>query len=152
MGEQQQQQQHQDEEDECRSRVLNELAQRRTKLMEELQQIESTIWELEGRYLQDSPAQGNVLKGFEGFAQQARAGSSSAQPSRRRTPLRAEERLFSLSSATSPVVRSFSKPSSISLHCSQRLLMTVMCVVHILQNEQARREHEESQTGGNHQE
>ena len=83
---------------------MAELAQRRGKLVDELNQAERGIHELEGRYLQESPAQANVLKGFDNFAQQAR-NASSAPPQRRRTPLRAEERLFSLSSATSPVVR-----------------------------------------------
>ena len=83
---------------------MAELAQRRSKLVDELNQAERGIHELEGRYLQESPAQANVLKGFDNFAQQAR-NASSAPPQRRRTPLRAEERLFSLSSATSPVVR-----------------------------------------------
>jgi hypothetical protein len=87
-----------------RSKVMAELAQRRSKLVDELNQAERGIHELEGRYLQESPAQANVLKGFDNFAQQAR-NASSAPPQRRRTPLRAEERLFSLSSATSPVVR-----------------------------------------------
>ncbi|KAL6210698.1 hypothetical protein ACLB2K_015930 [Fragaria x ananassa] len=80
------------------SQVLAQLLTKRTKLQDELRGIEKQVYDLETTYLQDPSQCGNVLKGFEGFLSSTKS-TSFLKRSRKFQP---EDRLFSLSSVTSP--------------------------------------------------
>jgi chromatin modification-related protein EAF6 len=111
--------------------MLEALAQRKARLEEELREVEKQVYNLETSYLNDSSTHGNVLKGFEGFLGPAKTqkcvrGSLGGRVLTRRASVQAlhgaltrgaarrtnrarnfktEDRLFSLSSTTSPAVR-----------------------------------------------
>ncbi|XP_059632356.1 chromatin modification-related protein eaf6-like [Cornus florida] len=78
--------------------MLSSLISKREKLQEELRNVEKQVYELETSYLQESSQFGNVLKGFEGFLSSAK-NTANLKRSRKFQP---EDRLFSLSSVTSP--------------------------------------------------
>ncbi|KAK9280889.1 hypothetical protein L1049_003780 [Liquidambar formosana] len=80
------------------SAMLASLLIRRAKLHEELRNIEKQVYELETSYLQDPSQCGNVLKGFEGFL----SSSKNTTLLKRSRKFQPEDRLFSLSSVTSP--------------------------------------------------
>ncbi|KAH9315174.1 hypothetical protein KI387_023801, partial [Taxus chinensis] len=80
--------------------ALTALFNKREKLQEELRLVEKQVYDLETSYLQDSSQCGNVLKGFEGFLSSTK-NTANLKRSRKFQP---EDRLFSLSSVTSPVV------------------------------------------------
>ncbi|GBG81286.1 hypothetical protein CBR_g31961 [Chara braunii] len=73
---------------------------RKEKLEEELRNVEKQVYDLETTYLNDSSQCGNVLKGFDGFLSSNKTASNTKRP-RKFMP---EDRLFSLSSMTSPAV------------------------------------------------
>ncbi|XVF66485.1 hypothetical protein PTKIN_Ptkin10aG0039400 [Pterospermum kingtungense] len=79
--------------------MLASLMTKREKLQDELRNIEKQVYELETNYLQDSSHFGHVLKGFEGFLSSSK-NTANLKRSRKFQP---EDRLFSLSSVTSPV-------------------------------------------------
>ncbi|MEW5320493.1 MAG: hypothetical protein WDW38_011562 [Sanguina aurantia] len=73
----------------------------RAQLDKEVTNIEKTVGDMEYQYLQlESSQMGTVLKGFEGFL-----SSKDTMRKRSRNVFRTEDRLFSLSSKTSPVSR-----------------------------------------------
>ncbi|XP_043811068.1 chromatin modification-related protein eaf6 isoform X2 [Manihot esculenta] len=78
--------------------MLASLMGKRENLREELRNIEKQVYELETSYLQDSGHFGNALKGFEGFL----SSSKSTTNLKRSRKFQPEDRLFSLSSVTSP--------------------------------------------------
>ncbi|OMO95464.1 Histone H4 acetyltransferase, NuA4 complex, Eaf6 [Corchorus olitorius] len=78
--------------------MLASLMTKREKLQDELRNIEKQVYELETNYLQDSSQFGHVLKGFEGFLSSSK-NTANLKRSRKFQP---EDRLFSLSSVTSP--------------------------------------------------
>ncbi|KAK3041350.1 hypothetical protein RJ639_002331 [Escallonia herrerae] len=78
--------------------VLASLLSKRGKLQEELRTIEKQVYELETSYLQESSNFGNVWKGFEGFL----SSSKNTTNLKRSRKFQLEDRLFSLSSVTSP--------------------------------------------------
>ncbi|KAJ0962874.1 hypothetical protein J5N97_027996 [Dioscorea zingiberensis] len=82
------------------SAMLGALVSKRKKLQEELRNIENQVYDLETSYLQDSNQCGSVLKGFEGFL----SSSKSTINLKRSRKFQPEDRLFSLSSVTSPAV------------------------------------------------
>ncbi|KAK1355770.1 Histone H4 acetyltransferase [Heracleum sosnowskyi] len=82
------------------SGMLNALLCKRAKLHEELRVIEKQVYDMETSYLQDPSQCGNVLKGFEGFLSSTKS-TNLLKRSRKFGP---EDRLFSLSSITSPAV------------------------------------------------
>ncbi|XP_077229731.1 histone acetyltransferase subunit NuA4-domain protein [Tasmannia lanceolata] len=82
------------------SAMLTSLLSKREKLQDELRNIEKQVYELETSYLHDSSQCGNVLKGFEGFLSSTKS-TINLKRSRKFQP---EDRLFSLSSVTSPAV------------------------------------------------
>ncbi|KAG0484232.1 hypothetical protein HPP92_008311 [Vanilla planifolia] len=71
---------------------------KRKQFQDELQSIERQIYELETGYLQDSNHCGSVLKGFEGYM----SSTKSAINMKRSRKFQLDDRLFSLSSVTSP--------------------------------------------------
>ncbi|XP_054800763.1 uncharacterized protein LOC129304938 [Prosopis cineraria] len=80
------------------SAMLASLLSRRAKLHEELRNIEKQVYDMETSYLQDPGQCGNVLKGFEGFL----SSSKNTALLKRSRKFQPEDRLFSLSSVTSP--------------------------------------------------
>lgn len=80
------------------SAVLATLLSKRAKLHEDLRNLEKQVYDMETIYLQDPSQCGNVLKGFEGFLSSSKS-TSFLKRSRKFQP---EDRLFSLSSVTSP--------------------------------------------------
>ncbi|KAJ6920647.1 hypothetical protein NC651_014287 [Populus alba x Populus x berolinensis] len=81
--------------------MLANLLNKRAKLHEELRVIERQVYDLETSYLQDPGQCGNVLKGFEGFL----SSSKNTALLKRSRKFQPEDRLFSLSSVTSPAFR-----------------------------------------------
>ncbi|GMH27978.1 hypothetical protein Nepgr_029821 [Nepenthes gracilis] len=80
------------------STMLSSLLSKRAKLHEELLSIEKQVYDMETTYLQDPSQCGNVLKGFDGFL----SSSKSTTLLKRSRKFQPEDRLFSLSSITSP--------------------------------------------------
>ncbi|XP_073284653.1 uncharacterized protein [Primulina huaijiensis] len=80
------------------SAMLTALLCKRAKLHEELRNIEKQVYDMETIYLQDPSQCGNVLKGFEGFL----SSSKNTALLKRSRKFQLEDRLFSLSSVTSP--------------------------------------------------
>ncbi|XP_010650089.1 uncharacterized protein LOC100259638 isoform X2 [Vitis vinifera] len=78
--------------------MLASLVSKRERLQDELRVIEKQVYEMETNYLQDSSHFGNVLKGFEGFL----SSSKNTTNLKRSRKFQLEDRLFSLSSVTSP--------------------------------------------------
>ncbi|KZV32993.1 hypothetical protein F511_01504 [Dorcoceras hygrometricum] len=85
------------------SAMLTALLCKRAKLHEELRNIEKQVYDMETIYLQDPSQCGNVLKGFEGFL----SSSKNTALLKRSRKFQPEDRLFSLSSVTSPAVYHF---------------------------------------------
>jgi len=81
------------------SSTLAALQQRKDRLDEELKQVEKQVYDLETTYLNDSSQYGNVLKGFESVLSQTKNTSQ-----KKARNFKAEDRMFSLSSTSSPVV------------------------------------------------
>ncbi|EPS67332.1 hypothetical protein M569_07443, partial [Genlisea aurea] len=81
--------------------ALSSLLNKREKLQNELRSIEKQVYELETSYLQETTSFGNALKGFEGNRSSSKNNASSSKKSKK---LQAEDRIFSLSSVTSPAV------------------------------------------------
>ncbi|KAG8640195.1 chromatin modification-related protein MEAF6 isoform X2 [Manihot esculenta] len=82
------------------SAMLASLLSKRAKLHEELRNIEKQVYDMETNYLQDPSQCGNVLKGFEGFL----SSSKNTALLKRSRKFQPEDRLFSLSSVTSPAL------------------------------------------------
>ncbi|XP_038996354.1 chromatin modification-related protein MEAF6-like isoform X1 [Hibiscus syriacus] len=80
------------------STMLASLLNRTAKLQEELRNIERQVYDMETSYLQDPSQCGHVLKGFEGFL----SSSKNTAVLKRSRKFQPEDRLFSLSSVTSP--------------------------------------------------
>ncbi|GAB4841717.1 hypothetical protein Ancab_022439 [Ancistrocladus abbreviatus] len=80
------------------SAMLASLLSKRAKLHEELRGIEKQVYDMETTYLQDPSQCGNVLKGFDGFL----SSSKSTTLLKRSRKFQPEDRLFSLSSISSP--------------------------------------------------
>ncbi|KAG5246337.1 chromatin modification-related protein [Salix suchowensis] len=78
--------------------MLASLLNKRAKLHEDLRNIEKQVYDLETSYLQDPGQCGNVLKSFEGFL----SSSKNTALLKRSRKFQPEDRLFSLSSVTSP--------------------------------------------------
>ncbi|OAY34591.1 chromatin modification-related protein eaf6 [Manihot esculenta] len=80
------------------SAMLTSLLSKRAKLQKELRKIEKQVYDMETNYLQDPSQCGNVLKGFEGFL----SSSKNTALLKRSRKFQPEDRLFSLSSVSSP--------------------------------------------------
>lgn len=83
------------------SLTLSQLVARKDMLEDELRNVEKQVYDLETSYLHDSAQSGNVLKGFEGFLTSSKGGHNLKRPKK----FQSEDRLFSLSSVTSPASR-----------------------------------------------
>ncbi|XP_075085460.1 chromatin modification-related protein EAF6-like isoform X2 [Nicotiana tabacum] len=80
--------------------VLASLLSKREKLQDELRNVEKQVYELETSYLQETGTFGNALKGFEGFLSTSNKNANL----KRSRKFQLEDRLFSLSSVTSPAM------------------------------------------------
>ncbi|XP_020548050.1 uncharacterized protein LOC105158460 isoform X2 [Sesamum indicum] len=80
--------------------MLSSLLSKRERLQEELRSVEKQVYELETSYLQETTTFGNALKGFDGFLSSSK-NTANLKRSRKFQP---EDRVFSLSSVTSPAV------------------------------------------------
>ncbi|ESR33462.1 hypothetical protein WN944_025999 [Citrus x changshan-huyou] len=80
--------------------TLAALVSKRSRFQDELRNIENQVYELETSYLQDIGQFGNAFKGFEGFLSSGKNTSNFKRPRK----LQPEDRIFSLSSVTSPAV------------------------------------------------
>ncbi|CAI9775980.1 unnamed protein product [Fraxinus pennsylvanica] len=78
--------------------MLSSLLHKRQKLQEELQNVEKQVYELETSYLQETSTLGNALKGFDGFL----SSTKNTANLKRSRKFQLEDRVFSLSSVTSP--------------------------------------------------
>ncbi|KMZ76371.1 Chromatin modification-related protein MEAF6 [Zostera marina] len=78
--------------------ILASIIRKRQKTAQELQRIEKQVYDMETSYLQDSTLTGNVFKGFEGFLSSSKNTAYLKRPRK----FQPEDRLFSLSSVTSP--------------------------------------------------
>mmetsp|Transcript_54400 Transcript_54400/g.127185 ORF Transcript_54400/g.127185 Transcript_54400/m.127185 type:complete len:141 (-) Transcript_54400:50-472(-) len=77
---------------------LQALVAQKAVLEKELTEIEKDIFDLEGAYLEDTQAWGNILKGWDGYFQ-----SLAQQRSGQRTvKVKNSDRIFSRSSVTAP--------------------------------------------------
>jgi len=74
--------------------VISEVSKRRNELRSELTRIEKQIYDLEGSYLEETRDFGNVFTGWQEYLSYERSKSKKAVMN--------DERLFSLSSITSP--------------------------------------------------
>lgn len=92
------------------SAMLTALLCKRTKLHEELRNIEKQVYDMETIYLQDPSQCGNVLKGFEGFL----SSSKNTALLKRSRKFQPEDRLFSLSSVTSPAAEEVARDGGIA--------------------------------------
>ncbi|GAY52554.1 hypothetical protein CUMW_142740 [Citrus unshiu] len=80
--------------------TLAALVSKRSRFQDELRNIENQVYELETSYLQDIGQFGNAFKGFEGFLSSGKNTSNFKRPRK----LQPEDRIFSLSSVTSPAL------------------------------------------------
>ncbi|KAI3469771.1 hypothetical protein Pfo_026434 [Paulownia fortunei] len=78
--------------------MLSSLLNKREKLQDELRSVEKQVYELETSYLQETNTLGNALKGFDGFL----SSSKNTANLKRSRKFQLEDRVFSLSSVTSP--------------------------------------------------
>lgn len=78
--------------------AVNHLKQRVERIEADTKEIEKQVYDLETSYLTDHSANGNVLKGFESALAQTKSATQ-----KKVKPFKVDERLFSISSATSQV-------------------------------------------------
>eukprot|EP00775_Hariotina_reticulata_P004884 gene4884-5129_t len=89
--------------------AYEQLVQYREQLATDLARVEAQIAEYEGNYFNAEYSQaGSVLKGFEGFL-----STKEALRKRQARAWKPEDRLFSLSSRTSPVSKELQEPEAI---------------------------------------
>ena len=74
-----------------------QLRKKRKELKTELSQVEKQIYELETSYLEETKEFGNIFTGWDAYL--------SSEKSKTRKSILLEDRLFSLSSVTSPASR-----------------------------------------------
>lgn len=75
---------------------MKNLQDKRNAVEQKLVSLEKQIWALEGTYLSETAHLGNILRGWGDYLS-ARSGALKRVP----RPVKEEDRLFSLSSATS---------------------------------------------------
>ena len=85
--------------------LVNEVSRRRNDLRQELTQIEKQIYDLETTYINETRDFGNVFSGWNNYL--------GYDKTTRKRNITNDERLFSLSSSSSPVTRvNTTSPSS----------------------------------------
>ncbi|KAL3648776.1 hypothetical protein CASFOL_005179 [Castilleja foliolosa] len=91
--------------------ILSSVLNKREKLQNELRSVEKQVYELETSYLQETNTFGNVFKGFDGFL----SSSKNSANIKRSRKFQLEDRLFSLSSVTSPAAEKMQLQKSLEL-------------------------------------
>jgi len=66
-----------------------------------LQQVEQQLYEFEQKYLESTGGYGNIVKGWDGYIDSK--PKNNMQQAKRERRIKASERIFSITSATSPV-------------------------------------------------
>ncbi|GMH19932.1 hypothetical protein Nepgr_021773 [Nepenthes gracilis] len=98
---------------------LTSLRNKREKLQHELRNIEKQVYELETTYLQETNHFADILKGYDGFL----SSSKSTTSLKRSRKLQPEDRLFSLSSVTSPAVEEHGRDFQITVLVDLRVMV-----------------------------
>jgi chromatin modification-related protein EAF6 len=86
--------------------ALRQNLEKKRKLDEQLATLEDQIFRMEGTYLEETAASGNIVRGFDGWVKGVVVGGRSAADDRRRGRIREEDRVFSRSSVNWMRVRS----------------------------------------------
>ena len=77
---------------------LRQTLDKKRKLDESLAALEDQIFKVEGAYLEETAASGNIVRGFDGWVKGVQVGGRGAVDDRRRGRVRDEDRVFSRSS------------------------------------------------------
>lgn len=77
---------------------LRQTLDKKRKLDEQLAQLEDQIFKVEGTYLEETAASGNIVRGFDGWVKGVQVGGRGGPDDRRRGRVRDEDRVFSRSS------------------------------------------------------
>ncbi|CAD5208261.1 unnamed protein product [Bursaphelenchus xylophilus] len=96
---------------ESRKRHLRQLAAKRRELMEALENLETQIYNFEASYLQETSDLGNIVRGFDGYDIANPNPIPAPPPIGQKRAFTEEERIFSLSSTTSPVWERIKDPN-----------------------------------------
>jgi chromatin modification-related protein EAF6 len=95
------------------SSELHQLHEQKRKIEKQLKALESQIYALEGTYLEETHQIGNIARGWDGFL--------AARPSGpKRMKFRETDRLFSMSSVTSPYAENAQDPAERRLPANMR--------------------------------
>mmetsp|Transcript_15122 Transcript_15122/g.20869 ORF Transcript_15122/g.20869 Transcript_15122/m.20869 type:complete len:107 (-) Transcript_15122:232-552(-) len=87
--------------------AVQQLQAKKEQLEEAVRLVEKQVYDLETSYLNDSSQYGNILKGFEGYL-----APTKTQSQKKSRNFKVEDRLFSLSSSTSPATEEISLAQS----------------------------------------
>lgn len=82
---------------------LQSLEARRLKLLDDLKIVERQIYTLEESYIEETQSLGNVIRGWEGFANASLPRGTGTAVFNRRARVLNSDRIFSASSTTSPL-------------------------------------------------
>ncbi|WBW72888.1 Mst2/NuA4 histone acetyltransferase complex subunit Eaf6 [Schizosaccharomyces osmophilus] len=93
---------------------LHDMLGKRHDLETSLMDIEDSLYQLEGNYLEKTSGTGNIIRGFDGLLK------ATGTNLRRRSEYVESDRLFSLSSLTSPNARSVNYDLDDSTETSRR--------------------------------
>ena len=79
---------------------LRQTLEKKRKLDEQLAQLEEQIFKVEGAYLEETAASGNIVRGFDGWVKgvQVAGGRGGVDDRQRKGRVREEDRVFSRSS------------------------------------------------------
>lgn len=94
---------------------MQELLDKRLSLETELRSLEKQIFDLETNYIEETQETGNIVKGWEKFLTNKSTKSVQFNNTYKKIKLNASERIFSLSSCTSPAGKALEDESDRSV-------------------------------------